>query len=331
MLKTGKFKVIKVTRLEDLAGGYEVEIPESDLSVQTEKELIQFEFLEEEKDREKYKVKPGCFCIVNTSLGIALDKLELKNYNLLKTIDNTSQIIEEGNNFFNRLHVYKELKREPKRALLLCSPPGVGKSSAINEVAKTFLKMPGTCVIIWDTSSIDASDVNNFFQLDSNFKDVEKLILIIEDIEGSSSDGHEGSTRRSSSSLLNLLDGVGTSFSSVPTFIIGTTNNPERSVGALIDRPGRFDRVIEMKTPSAKECAELLGFILEKDVLSEEEAASATLAASNEFSIAHLQEIVVRSKIDNITVKQATEQLVEHKKRFKESFSKKPSRKLGLS
>lgn len=325
----GKFKVINVTKLDDLHDQTVKELPESDLTIQSSSHLVQMEYVEKEHERKKYLIKPGCFVMTDTSMGIVLEKFELRAYKLLETIDNTSTIINERDKFFNKLDVYKELKRDPKRAILLCSPPGVGKTAAINKVCKSSLEEEGTAVIIWDTSEIRASSVNKFFLNRSKFKStVKRLIMIIEDIEGGTTED-DHSSRGVNSSLLNFLDGVGSPFKGVPTFIIATTNNPERSVGALIDRPGRFDKVIEMKTPNAKECGLLLSFIM-NDKLSDSDLQAAQLAADNEFSIAHLQEAVVRSKLDDITVHQAVEELVKHKKRFKEAFAKAPKRKLGL-
>lgn len=335
----GKFKIIKVTKLEELDSinadnlsdkALDFELPESDLTIQTDSSIIQYEYIDEEEDRPKYEIKPGCFNMLNTNMGVVLDKFTLRDYNLLESIDNTSTIIKEKDKFFSRLEVYKELKREPKRAVLLCSPPGVGKTAAINTVCRQSLEKEGTAVIIWDTSSVRASDVNKFFNGGSQFsKDVKELLMVIEDVEGGTSEGYHGA-REANSSLLNFLDGVGTPFKGVPTFIIATTNNPEQSVGALIDRPGRFDKVLELKTPKKEECAELLKFIMEKENLEDSELKAAELAAKNEFSIAHIQESVVRSKLEDISVLEATEQLVEHKKRFKEAFSKSPKGNMGL-
>lgn len=328
--ETGKFKVLKVTSLEDLVDKTVKELPESDLTIQTDTHIIQFEHTEEKRKIKKYTIKPGCFTMTETNMGVVLESFKLREYNLLKTIDNTSTIIDEKNKFFNNLKAYKELKRDPKRAVLLCSPPGVGKSSAINEVCKNSLEEKGTTVVIWDTSDIRANSVNKFFLNRSNFdKNVKRLIMVIEDIEGGTVDDDYG-PRAAVSSLLNFLDGVGNPFKGIPTFIIATTNNPEKSVGALIDRPGRFDKVIEMKTPSAEECAELLKFILEKKELTDSELRAAEISSKNEFSIAHIQESVVRSKLDAISVEEAVEQLAKHKKRFKEAFSKSPNRKMGL-
>jgi len=328
--ESGKFKVSQVTKLEDLADKTVKEIPESDLTIQTDTHIIQLEYNEKERQRKQFIIKSGCFSMTDTSMGVILEKFELREYNLLKTIDNTSMILRERDRFLSKLDVYKELERDPKRAILLCSPPGVGKTATINDVIKSSLTDKSTAAVIWDTSEIRASSVNKFFLSRSTFhKDVKRLILIIEDIEGGTSED-DYSSKGINSSLLNFLDGVGNPFKGIPTFIIATTNNPERSVGALIDRPGRFDKVIEMKTPDARECYELLKFIRKSDKAEDELEAAAKMAADSEFSIAHLQEAVVRSMLDDITVKEAVEQLVGHKKRFKEAFSKKPKGRLGL-
>ena len=252
-------------------------------------------------------------------MGVKLKKIKLKNYSLLKSIDNTSQILAEAKKFFTKLDVYSKLNRDPKRALLLCSPPGVGKTAAITDVCQEFLKDKNTSVVTWDTSAVRSSSVNRFFMQHSEFsKKVERFIFVMEGIGGGTVEDHHGS-RGADSSLLNLLDGIGNPFKGVPTFIIATTNNPEQSVGALIDRPGRFDKVIELKTPSEDECIKLLQFIAGKE-LSKEEVDAAKLAAKNEFSIAHLQEIVVRSLLDDTTMLEVAKQLVKHKTRFKNAF-----------
>jgi hypothetical protein len=324
----GYFKTIKITKLKDLSEGITEEIPESDCTIQTDDCIIQMEYVEPE-DNESISIKPGVFSLVSTSVGVNLDKFTLKQNELLESIDNTSLILNEGDKFFNKIEVYRSLKKDPKRALLIHSPPGVGKTAAINKVCEKFLKDEGTCVIIWDTSMIRSSSVNSFFLNKSSFhKNTKKLILIMEDIDGGSVDDYEGGTRSADSSLLNLLDGVGNPFKGVPTFIIATTNNPETSVAALIDRPGRFDKVIELKTPNKKESVELLSFIAKRE-LTKDEVQAAHYASEEKFSIAHLQEIVVRSLIDDLSFMEVVKQLSDHKKKFKNAF-KKQTKGIGL-
>jgi len=328
MSEEGKFVIKKVTKLNDLAEQIAKSIPESDVTIQTEDHLIQMSYQEAEEKGGKVIIKPGCFSIEDGSFGTSLKKFELRKYELLASIDNTSTILAEADKFFDRLSVYKELEREPKRAIILCSPPGVGKTAAINEVCNGFLDQDsGTCVVVWDTSDVRSSAVNKFFLRKSSFsKKVTRLIMVMEDIGGGSTEDYHGA-RGADSSLLNLLDGVGNPFKGIPTFIIATTNNPEQSVGALIDRPGRFDKVIELKTPNATESEELIAFI-SKQKITDDGKAAAHLAASKKFSIAHLQEIVVRSKLDDISLLEAAEQLVTHKERFEAAFA--DTKKMGI-
>lgn len=329
--KKGKFKLLKANKLEDVSNGEVKEIKESDLTIQTDTHLVQYEYVDGEKERKKYLIKPGIWTIEETAMGTVLDKFELRQYELLKSIDNTKVIMSEADKFFDKLHLFGEdgpLKgREPKRSILLCSPPGVGKTASINEVCKKLLVKKGACVVTWDTAGVRARTVNSFFLNGSTFsKETKYLVFIMEDVSGGTTEEDYGA-KGVNSSLLNLLDGVGSPFKGVPTFIIATTNNPEREVGALIDRPGRFDKVIELKTPNEKECIELLGFIAKKE-LSEDDIKAAKLAAEEEFSIAHLQEIVVRGLLDDITMLEACEQLVDHKKRFKNAFQEE--KKIGM-
>lgn len=313
----GFFKLKVITSINQLEIDHK--IPESDLTIQDDGKIYQFEHVDPDDEAPLEIIKPGSYCLDDTARGARLKKFHLKNYDLLKSINNTSQILSEANKFFSKIDVYKQLGREPKRAVLLCSPPGVGKSSAINDICQQFLKDNSTSVIVWDTSAIRSSTVNKFFLNHSEFHEsVKKFIFVMEDIGGGSIEDHHGS-RGADSSLLNLLDGMGNPFKGVPTFIMATTNNPEQSVGALIDRPQRFDKVIELKTPNTAECRTLLAFIAKRE-LTEEENEAAKIAAKNNFSIAHLQEVVVRSLLDDKSMLEVVNQLVKHKERFKNAF-----------
>jgi len=329
----GSFKLIKRTCLKEISEGKVETLEESDLTIQTETHIIQYEYLDPENEREKYDIKPGVWGLEESSTGTVLDRFELREYELLKTINNTHMILSEVDKLFDRLFLFEKggalEGKDKKRSILLCSPPGVGKTASINEVCKKLLKKPGTCVITWDTAGVRPRAVNSFFLNGSKFNEkVERLILIMEDVSGGTTEEDYGA-KGVNSSLLNLLDGVGSPFKGVPTFIIATTNNPEREVGALIDRPGRFDKVLELKTPSEEECIELLRFISKRE-LSEDDIKAAKIAAKEEFSIAHLQEIVVRSLLDDITMLESCDQLVTHKKRFKKAFTEEKSMGIGF-
>jgi hypothetical protein len=85
-----------------------------------------------------------------------------------------------------------------------------------------------------------------------------------------------------------------------------------------------------LKTPNKEQCVLLLAFIAKKDTLNPEEIQAAELASKNQFSIAHLQEIVVRSKLDDVSILEATKQLIAHKERFKRAFAEEKRFGIGI-
>lgn len=324
----GKFKIKKITKFSELVEGQTLELPESDLCFQNEESIIQMKYERPEEDI-KYEIKPGIFTLINTNSGVGTKKMELKNRGLLETVDNTSKIIKEAKFFFSRLHIYEKLDRPKRRGVLLYSRPGMGKTSAIEKFCTDFVKEdPGTVVFIWPTSDVEADDVGRFLTTNSEYtKECTRLILIMEDIGGSERDGDRG-TSPVDSGLLNLLDGVGVTFR-LPTFIVATTNHPENLLESLADRPGRFDLMIELLPPSHKEKIALLGFISKRE-LSEEEKESIGMKGTENFSIAHLEEVAVRSLLHDKTYKQVVVELIEHSKKYKKAFGKDNSMGIGL-
>lgn len=324
----GRFLIKKITKFKDLVENQMLELPESDLCFQNEESIIQMKYERSEEER-KYEIKPGIFTLSESSVGLVTIKMELKNRGLLETIDNTSRIITEARTFFNKLHVYERLNRPKKRGVLLYSKPGMGKTSAIEKFCGDFVKEDaGTVVLVWPTSEIEADSVCRFLTAKSEYSaECTRLVLIIEDIGGGERDG-EGGRSAVDSGLLNLLDGVGITFK-LPTFIIATTNHPENLLESLADRPGRFDLMLELNSPTLIEKQQLLGFISKRELSQEEKDCLATKGAEN-FSIAHLEEIAVRSELHDKTYKQVVDELIAHSKRFKKNFEDKKDLGLGL-
>jgi SpoVK/Ycf46/Vps4 family AAA+-type ATPase len=320
MSKNGKFKLLKKTTLKDVDS--KEELPESDLCFQDGGVIYQFKH-EEEKDEEKaIKIEPGIFSLVEGNGGIYLEKIEFKQRELLASVNNTAKITSEANKFFSRLHVYDKLKRLKKRGVLLYSQPGLGKTSAIENVCLDLVKEDsGTVVLVWPTSKIDADQIIKLLTIQSEYtKECNRLILIIEDIGGGESHRHR-SQSGVDSGLLNLLDGVGLVFK-LPTFIIATTNHPESLLESLADRPGRFDLMLKLNPPSLQERIELMSFICKRELLQEEKDAL-SLKGVEEFSIAHLEEVAVRSELDDKTHAQVIKEIIDHKKLFQKDFEEK--------
>lgn len=325
----GKFKIKKITRFSELVEGQELELPESDLCFQNEQTIVQMKYIRPEEDR-KYQVKPGIYTLGESPAGLVTTKVELKKRILLESVDNTKQILKEAKTFFAKLHVYERLGRPKKRGVLLYSRPGMGKTSAIEKFCgDAMAEDAGTVVLIWPTSEIEADDLVRFLTSRSEYsKTCSRLILIIEDIGGGERDGDSGS-RGIDSGLLNLLDGVGVTFK-LPTFIVATTNHPENLLESLADRPGRFDLMLELLPPSHEEREQLLAFISKRDLTPQEKEAVRMKGAEN-FSIAHLEEVAVRSELHDKDYPTVIKELVDHSRRYQKAFSNKRGLGIGNS
>ncbi len=201
-------------------------------------------------------------------------------------------------------------------------------TSAITKICRDFVKEDkGTVILNWPTSEIEADGVAKFLSRTSKYDNkCTRLVLIIEDIGGAEYE----SERRGGvdSGLLNLLDGIDVTFK-LPTFIIATTNYPENLLSALADRPGRFDLMLELKSPSYKEKISLIEFIAKRKLKDDEKIALKHKDA-NDFSIAHLEEVVIRSMLHDKTIPETIKEMIDHKKKFKDNFIEKKNLGLGL-
>lgn len=310
------YDLINVTKLSKLAEEGKGRLMESDLAIQNEDYLFQFTAVDDDdKKPEKYKIKPGTYSLQAGPMGLFLADMDMQEARLLKTNDNSEKILNEFKFFFERLEVYDELEIAKKRGVLLYGPPGLGKTATISEAARELAKDGDAAIISWNAEAINSSAVLDFFSTGVEYEGVGKLVVILEDL-GMGAEGY-GGAKGVDRSLLNLLDGSG-SVVKVPTFFIATTNYAEQLPEPLV-RPGRFDEWIEIGYPKANERVKLVEFIAKRD-LTDDEKDVIMDKGLREFSIAHLKEIVVRSKRDGISIKEVVDRLNEHKRRFKKGF-----------
>lgn len=314
----GKFVLKKKTPFSEL--GNTTELPESDLCFQDEEAIYQFKFEKPETDH-KEVIEPGIFTLQESMGVVSLKKSELRTRNLLTSVANTKSIIDEADVFFNNLDVYRELEEPMARKILIHSDPGMGKTATITQYCMhAIAEDPGTVILIWPTSQVESSDVLDFLSKNSEYKpEATRVILIIEDIGGGEREG-SGSTRAVDSSLLDLLDGLQVTFK-LPTLIIATTNYPQNLLSALADRPGRFDLIMALQSPSYSEKLQLTEWIAKRELTDDEKEAFKTKGAEG-FSVAHLKEVVIRSRLHKKPYGEIIKQLVEHRKRFSKNFEK---------
>jgi hypothetical protein len=261
---SGYFKVKAKTKLADLPVGHEIQT--SDFATLTpDGTFVQLEHIEEEEEIKPYDVKPGIWSIQKTMTGLKLEPTSFVEDDLLESFVSTKNITDKIDCFFDRLHVYRKHGFDGK-----------------------------TAILVWGTDKVDASEVKDFVKI-FRYVGVEKVIMIMEDIGGVEIDQVR---IKSTASLLSLLDNQEKIFTQ-PIFVLATTNHPEAFLGNLTNRPGRFDDKIEVTYPPTEQRIALIKFF-NKGEISEEILEKFRHKKYNEFSPAHIREIIIRSELHDL-------------------------------
>lgn len=317
------FKVKSKIHLDDLPIGHTVS--ESDFALMTPAgQFVQFEHVQESKDREKYPVEPGIFSIVEKNDRLELEKTTFVKETILTNFCHTEKITTKISCFFNKFSVYKKYGIEvPKRGILLYGPPGTGKTSSIKLVANNYASDGKTSIIVWPTDKIGAGDVKDFIKT-FEYKNVEKMILIAEDLGGVEIDEVKV---KSQSSLLSLLDNQEKTFS-IPVLILATTNHPEIFNGNLTNRPGRFSDKVEVGYPKPEARQELFKFYLQ-DKATDALVEKIGYKKYEKFSPAHIQEIMLRAEIYDLSIETSMDEISTEIDKYEKLFQNQ-KRQIGL-
>jgi len=206
-------------------------------------------------------------------------------------------------NFFDKSHQVNEKYKKNKRAYLLYSEPGMGKSALIRHFCKKALKEDGTAVI-HTSGEVDFQKITSIF-LKPYADDVKKIVLIIEDF------GKKDYSANSSifnPSCLNFLDGVSGLFR-VPTLIICTTNFIKELGPQLTNRPGRFSKLIQVLPPSDDEVFALIEGISDVQLTDKQKSAFRGLKMSPD----HIVEALVRHELEGVTLEHAAQEVMQER------------------
>ena len=206
-------------------------------------------------------------------------------------------------NFFDKAGLLQNKFKRNKRAYLLHSAPGMGKSALIREFCRHALRKDGTAVIVVD-GEVNFAVLSNIF-LKPYAEDVNRIILIIEDF-GRKDSSAAGTIYNPA--CLNFLDGTSGLFR-VPTMILCTTNYAKELGPQLTNRPGRFNKIIEVLPPSDDEIFQLVEGIGEIK-LSESEKQ---VFRGKNLSPDHVIEAIIRHEMEEVTLEHSVAQIIRER------------------
>ncbi len=300
----GIFKIKKKTAIDEMS-----ELEESDFSFMGNDNVFYQYSYHPDKDEDKLEITPGIYSM-QVEVGEIVHKPTEFNIakNILGDYVHTKDLGEKIDAFFDKLNIYEKYGVFPKRGILMYGPQGTGKSLTIAKTIQKYTQLDGTVVLYWPTDKLRASDVKVYLKYLKYSPECKRLIFIIEDIGGVSVDT-EGSKLAVEPSLLSILDNMESIFK-IPTMIIATTNFPENLLQNIANRPKRFDYLHKVDNPSDEFRAKFLEFFSQGSA-SEAEMQKIMHQKFAGFSVAHIEEVVIRHALEDTTLEQAMDDVLK--------------------
>lgn len=259
-------------------------------------------------DRSTHPLPPGLYEMEMMEWDPAIKTITIPDPDCFVPIHNKAPgLVDEMVNFFHSRDVYDDLEIRHKRGALIYGPPGNGKTLNLMRAARRCIKEFDCAVFMVTTDTLD---------LLSTFRDLfedQPTICIFEEITEF--------TARDMESVLNILDGER---SWTNNYNVATTNHPGKLPANLVDRPGRFDRIIRVPNPDRADRRMFL-----EHFVSPDEITSDLLEQTRGFSVAYLMEAVLASRLYDQTLSDVLSQFQRHKKRIKDAF-KDPEDQVGF-
>lgn len=227
------------------------------------------------------KLAPGQYIIRRSdSTGIYFHKQSVNLDDLMVLPDsNGEKVIQTIKHFWNSESKFREHGFLWKRGILLWGMPGSGKTSLVQQLSQQIIDIGG--ITIYCTHPTLTADGLSQLRI---IEPTRPVIVLIEDMDAIINQYGE-------SDLLAMLDGEHQTDNVV---FIATTNYPQELDKRFINRPSRFDEIIQigMPTEDARLCYlraknKRLNCGKNKHELNE------WVSITSGYSIAHLKELII--------------------------------------
>lgn len=252
--------------------------------------------LEEEREfQRKWQIRPGIH-VLHPDKGMIPIIANEEKYFETQTSQKLTAVFES---FYKNVHVaykYKKLKR----AYLLHSEPGMGKSALIRKLGREALRRDGVAIIHAD-GEINFHLLSHIF-MKPYAPEVKMILLIIEDM---GKRDYITNANLYNASCLNFLDGNQSLFR-VPTMILCTTNFAKELGPQFTNRPGRFNRIIRVEPPTDDEIFELVEGFGEMTLTANQKNAF----RGKRLTPDHCVEAIIRHELEEIPLEQAIHDLL---------------------
>ena len=182
------------------------------------------------------------------------------------------RIKELISNPLTNFQAYKEINTPPMKGLLLCGPPGCGKTTLAygigGEFQIPFYKITGPDIIS-SLSGESEQSIRNLFNAVANSAPSILFIDEIETIIGRRETANKEMERRIVAQIMTCIDDISEKQLKLnaPVFIIGATSKPE-FIDSSMRRSGRFDVEIHIGFPTLEMREEMLKCITKNNKIS---------------------------------------------------------------